>query len=299
MAQDIRLSSGFSLKRDVGIAVTGSKSETNRLLLLQALFPAISLENTSGSDDSAVMAEALRSASGVIDVQHAGTAMRFLTAYFAASEGREVVLTGSPRMQERPIGILVDALNALGASVSYEGRTGFPPLRIRGKALRGGHVKLKADVSSQYSSALLLVAPKLRDGLTLELEGAVTSAPYIRMTLALLGRLGIPSDFSGRLIRVPSAGRVGAVTLTVESDWSSASYFYSIVALADAGMSVTLSSFRADSLQGWRGCMNTLGWKRLSWRAGGYGSPGRRGSCCRGRSLSTCRKRRILRRRSR
>ncbi|HAT81538.1 MAG TPA: 3-phosphoshikimate 1-carboxyvinyltransferase, partial [Flavobacterium sp.] len=158
------------------IKITGSKSETNRLLLLQALFPNISLENTSNSDDSEVMQKALASNSQIptpnsllIDIHHAGTAMRFLTAYFAVNEGREVVLTGSTRMKERTIKVLVEALQQLGANISYENQEGYPPIRINGQKITKNQVSIPANVSSQYISALLLVAPKLENGLELTL----------------------------------------------------------------------------------------------------------------------------------
>ena len=166
------------------ISITGSKSETNRLLLLQALYPNLILENTSNSDDSEVMSKALKnfhlpshayrqagSNFQLIDIHHAGTAMRFLTAFFAIQENREVVLTGSSRMKERPIKILVDALRQLGAEISYEENEGFPPIRIKGKKLIQNKVSLPANVSSQYISALLFIAPKLENGLELTLEG--------------------------------------------------------------------------------------------------------------------------------
>lgn len=233
------------------IAITGSKSETNRLLLLQALFPDITLENTSNSDDSEVMTQALRTKDSVIDIHHAGTAMRFLTAYFATQENREVVLTGSSRMKERPIKILVEALRQLGASISYEENEGFPPIRISGKKLSENKVSLPADVSSQYISALLLIAPKLENGLELFLEGKITSVPYIKMTLALLEEIGIETKFQDNTITVkPKPTNVTTQVLTVESDWSSASYFYSIVALSAIGTEIQLSSYKENSLQG-------------------------------------------------
>jgi len=183
------------------ISVTGSKSETNRLLLLQALYPNISLENISKSDDSDVMLEALQKSkivnlqSSIIDVHHAGTAMRFLTAFFAIQENKEVILTGSSRMKERPIQILVEALKQLGAEITYEENEGFPPIRIKGQKITKHKVTLKADVSSQYISALLLIAPKLENGLELTLEGEITSIPYIKMTLALLNEIGVETSF--------------------------------------------------------------------------------------------------------
>ena len=177
------------------IAVTGSKSETNRLLLLKALYPNLKLQNISNSDDSDMMHNALSNSSRLKDIHHAGTAMRFLTAYFSIQEDQEVVLTGSSRMQERPIKILVEALKQLDVVISYEKNEGYPPIKIRGKRITKNEVVLKADVSSQYISALLLIAPKLENGLKLILEGKITSVPYINMTLALLNEIGVKTTF--------------------------------------------------------------------------------------------------------
>lgn len=232
------------------VKISGSKSETNRLLLLQALFPNLVLENNSDSDDSEVMTKALLSKDGIIDIHHAGTAMRFLTAYFAVQENREVVLTGSGRMKERPIKILVDALKQLGAEISYEENEGFPPIRIKGKKLTENKVSLSANVSSQYISALLLIASKLENGLELTLEGEITSIPYIKMTLALLNEIGIQTSFVANKIVVSPKAISDTKTLTVESDWSSASYWYSIVALSEIGTEIILSSYKESSLQG-------------------------------------------------
>ncbi|RKS99844.1 3-phosphoshikimate 1-carboxyvinyltransferase [Flavobacterium sp. 123] len=231
------------------IAVTGSKSETNRLLLLQALFSNITLANTSNSDDSEVMQKALKGNEEVVDIHHAGTAMRFLTAYFAVNEGREVVLTGSSRMQERPIKILVEALEQLGAKITYEKEVGYPPIRIKGQKITASKVTMAANVSSQYISALLLVAPKLENGLELTLEGSITSIPYIKMSLALLNDLNIQTSFEGNVIKVYPKPEVDSKVMTVESDWSSASYFFSLVALASQA-SVSLTSYKETSLQG-------------------------------------------------
>lgn len=239
------------------IGITGSKSETNRLLLLKALYPNLNIENTSNSDDSEVMQKALAVThhpspiTDVIDVHHAGTAMRFLTAFFAIQEGKEVVLTGSSRMKERPIKILVDALNQLGAEITYEEKEGFPPIKIIGKKLTQNKVSLPANVSSQYISALLLIAPKLENGLELTLEGEITSVPYIKMTLALLNEIGVKTSFENNIIKVtycPSP--IIHHPIIVESDWSSASYWYSIVALSEIGTQIKLSSYKENSLQG-------------------------------------------------
>ncbi|WP_222983340.1 3-phosphoshikimate 1-carboxyvinyltransferase [Flagellimonas meishanensis] len=232
------------------IQITGSKSETNRLLLLQALFPNIDIENLSNSDDAQVMQKGLKTTSGVVDIHHAGTAMRFLTAYFASQEGKNVILTGSNRMQERPIAVLVDALRDLGASIAYENNEGYPPLRITGKKIVANKVSLPADISSQYISALLLIAPSLVHGLKLELVGKITSVPYLKMTLALLDQIGVQTSFKGNHIKIIPAEKAGNNKLVVESDWSSASYFYSIAALCGAGTQIELSSYKKDSLQG-------------------------------------------------
>jgi 3-phosphoshikimate 1-carboxyvinyltransferase len=195
------------------------------------------------------MQKALQTSSDRIDIHHAGTAMRFLTAYFSHIQGRSVVLTGSSRMQERPIQILVDALRDIGASISYEKEEGFPPLKIHGKKLAGGKVELPADVSSQYISALLLLGPVLEQGLELHLVGKITSIPYINMTLSLLNSLGVSTSFEGQLICVSPMKEIKKDIQIVESDWSSASYFFSIAALSETA-EIHLTSFRKESLQG-------------------------------------------------
>jgi 3-phosphoshikimate 1-carboxyvinyltransferase len=238
------------------IAITGSKSESNRLLLIQALYPQITIDNLSNSDDSVLMQKALQtsisnSVSSSVDIHHAGTAMRFLSAYFSIKEGCEVLLTGSSRMKERPIKILVEALRHLGADIQYAENEGYPPLRIKGKKLTNSKVTLKANVSSQYISALLLIASKLENGLELTLDGTITSIPYIKMTLQLLHQIGVESHFKNNVITVkPQISNLKSKALTVESDWSSASYFYSIVALSDLCTEVTLTSYKNNSLQG-------------------------------------------------
>jgi len=231
------------------ITIPGSKSESNRLLILKGCYPNISITNLSNSDDTISLLKGIEQVDGIVDIHHAGTAMRFLTAYFSHQEGRSVVLTGSPRMQERPIQILVDALRTLGASISYENKEGFPPLKIEGKKLEGGKVELPADVSSQYISALLLLGPVLDQGLELHLIGEITSIPYINMTLALLNSLGVTTSFKGQLIRVSPLMEPKRATQIVESDWSSASYFFSIVALSESA-EIHLTSYRQESLQG-------------------------------------------------
>lgn len=240
-----------TINKKSALIITGSKSESNRLLLLQALYPNVSIDNLSNSDDSVLMQRALGSEDNLIDIHHAGTAMRFLTAYFSIQEGRSVVLTGSTRMKERPIKILVNALSDLGADISYLENDGYPPLQINGKKLNKSEVTLKANVSSQYISALLLIASRLEQGLELTLDGKITSVPYIKMTLNLLEQLGIETKFEGQTIRVkPYSNQQVDRTIIVESDWSSASYFYSIVALSPLNTEVVLSTYKEDSLQG-------------------------------------------------
>lgn len=231
------------------IRITGSKSESNRLLILQQLYPNLKIENLSNSDDSNLMLKALASTEDEINIGHAGTTMRFLTSLLAIKEGSDVVLTGSGRMKERPIGILVDALRTLGADITYVENEGFAPLRIKGTKLKGGAVRINGNVSSQYISSLLLIAPSLEEGITLEFEGAITSIPYIQMTLGLLNELGVTTSFDGEVIRVAPKDSIADAVVTVESDWSSASYYYSLVAMSANGK-ISLSAYKEKSLQG-------------------------------------------------
>ena len=232
------------------ITISGSKSESNRLLILQKLFPEISIENLSDSDDSVHMQHALSTQDELVDIGHAGTAMRFLTSYFAVQENRETVLTGSERMQNRPIEILVNALKDLGANITYEAKEGYPPIRIIGKKLIKDKVQINGNVSSQYISSLLLIASKLENGLEIELIGKITSIPYIKMTLSLLTQLGIDNKFEGNFITVYPKKSIHKQTVVVESDWSSASYFYSIIALSEIGSEIQLTAYKKESLQG-------------------------------------------------
>jgi len=237
-------------KLNASIAISGSKSESNRLLILQRLVAGLQIENLSDSDDSNHLQHALSTTNELVDIGHAGTAMRFLTAYFSVKEGREVVLTGSERMQNRPIAILVDALKSLGATISYEEKDGYPPIRIKGKHIRKKSVQINGNVSSQYISALMLIASSLPDGLEIELLGKITSVPYIDMTLTLLKELGIEASFVENKVTVQPFKAEIEKTIVVESDWSSASYFYSLIALSKIGSEVTLTAYKKDSLQG-------------------------------------------------
>lgn len=231
------------------VRITGSKSESNRLLLLQALFGNFEINNLSNSEDSDMMQKALASTNKTVDIHHAGTAMRFLTAYFAAYEGRETILTGSSRMQERPIGLLVKALNSLGADITYLKNEGYAPLLIKGKSLDKRKVALEANVSSQYISALMMVGASLSNGIEIELIGTITSVPYIEMTRSLLTQLGVESTFEGQVIKIEPAPSIDVAEMTVESDWSSASYYYGLAALCDSA-ELKLSSYKKNSLQG-------------------------------------------------
>lgn len=230
------------------IQITGSKSESNRLLILQAIYPKISIHNLSNCDDTKVLQNALKTEEKLIDIHHAGTAMRFLTAYFAQKENSDILLTGSKRMQERPIKILVEALRTLGAKIEYEKEEGFPPLRISGKKLEKNRVEIDATVSSQYITALMLIAPSLQNGLTIQLKNKPTSVSYINMTLALLEKLNLTTIFKENIITIEPK-KNSSTKIEIESDWSSASYFYSIVALSDQA-EITLANFRENSIQG-------------------------------------------------
>ena len=231
------------------LTITGSKSESNRLLVLKSLYPQIDIRNLSNSDDSQLTQKGLKSQKNIVDIHHAGTAMRFLTAYFAIQPGRQIVLTGSERMQERPIKILVEALNSLGADIAYEKEFGFPPLIIRGKEIKKDQVSLPANISSQYISALMLIAPRLKNGLKIDLLGETTSVPYIKMTQSIMDQLGFETAFEKSQIIIKPTSKIEANNWTVESDWSSASYFYSIMSMADSG-EITLSSYFEESKQG-------------------------------------------------
>lgn len=231
--------------------ITGSKSETNRLLILQALYLGVTISNGSTSDDTKIIQYALHTKNKVINVAHAGTAMRFLTAYFAQKKGTTVVLTGSSRMKERPIGILVTALRQLGADISYLEKENYPPLKINGKKLNKTNcIELPANISSQYVSALLLIAPTLTNGLQLKLIGKTTSLPYIKMTLALLKKATITTLFTNNIITISPKKNIIPVSFKVTSDWSSASYYYSLIALSKITTTIRLYNYTKNSLQG-------------------------------------------------
>ncbi|GAB6121428.1 3-phosphoshikimate 1-carboxyvinyltransferase [Dysgonomonas termitidis] len=230
------------------ISLPASKSISNRALILNAMsLSASEIANLSDCDDTNVMVEAFTSGSNLIDVKAAGTSMRFLTAFLAITPG-EWIITGTERMKERPIHLLVDALVSLGARIQYLGKVGYPPLKIKGTALDGGEIYLSGDVSSQFISALLMVAPSMSKGLTIHLEGNIISVPYIKLTLGMMAQFGVKTHWDGRTIKIyPEEYRT--THYTVESDWSAASYWYEMAALAGDAR-IELKGLFKNSMQG-------------------------------------------------
>ena len=233
---------------DQSITITGSKSETNRLFILNKIWGNILLENISNSEDSILLEKALEGNSEIVDVHHCGTAMRFLTAYFATQPDRNVILTGSERLQQRPIIALVEALQSLGAEIHYLNENHYPPLRIIGKKLTQNEVKIPADISSQFITALMLIGGSLENGLKIKLLGEVTSRPYIEMSLQIINKIGIKAEFLNNQIFIPPYTPHQTYHYKIESDWSSASYFYSMCAIGKE--KISLKSFKKNSLQG-------------------------------------------------
>ena len=234
------------------LEISGSKSISNRLLILKKLFENIIIENLSNSEDTQLLQHALNSEDSNIDIHHAGTAMRFLTSYYAIQEGKTTILTGSDRMKQRPIKFLVDALRDLGAEISYLENDGFPPLKITGKKLNISSVIIPASISSQFISSLMLIGAKLENGLEIILEGKITSRPYLEMTLKILRTIGISTRWEGNTIQISGEMQMEKnsqiIPFVVESDWSSASYSYSIAAIARD--TINLKYFKPYSLQG-------------------------------------------------
>lgn len=230
------------------ISVPSSKSISNRMLIIRAL--AVyggELCNLSESDDTRVLQNALEDNALVKDVGHAGTAMRFLTAYLSTRNGRHE-LTGSDRMKQRPLGPLVDALKHLGAGIEYLENEACPPLSILGGDLKGGDIEIEAGISSQFISALMMIGPVLDGGLTIHLRGTVVSGTYIEMTLALMKSCGADGRFDGRIIQVPQ-GKYKVEDFIVEADWSGASYWYQVAALLP-GSEIRIPGLFRESLQG-------------------------------------------------
>ncbi|WP_185856380.1 3-phosphoshikimate 1-carboxyvinyltransferase [Blattabacterium cuenoti] len=234
------------------ISITGSKSISNRLLILKAIYPDdIHIENLSNCQDTEVLNKSLNSiqTSNVFNIHHAGTAMRFLTSYFSIQEGKEVILTGSNRMKERPISGLVDALKKLGSEIYYLEKVGFPPIKIIGKKILGGKIDINAKISSQYISSLMLIASKFDTGLKIYLKEEITSIPYIKMTFDLLNQAGIKVSWSKKIIHILPGKEKVKKCFSIESDWSSASYYYSMAAISKK-CNITLKTYKNESLQG-------------------------------------------------
>ncbi|CAG0906125.1 unnamed protein product, partial [Darwinula stevensoni] len=231
------------------IQLGGSKSISNRLLILNALFEnKITLKNLSDAEDTDLLKQALETDNEVVDIHHAGTAMRFLTSYLSLLK-KEKILTGSERMKQRPIGILVDALRSMGISIDYLENQGFPPLKIHPSSFKTNKVQMQADTSSQYLTSLMLIGAKLPEGLELELIGTITSLPYLEMTLTMLNELGIEAKREGNLITILPKKECNSQNFTIESDWSSASYLYSLAALSE-NCRIEVSYLFEKSLQG-------------------------------------------------
>ncbi|MCY0970657.1 3-phosphoshikimate 1-carboxyvinyltransferase [Chryseobacterium wangxinyae] len=239
------------LSENKTIQISGSKSISNRLLILESLFSNIKIGNLSNSQDTQLLKKALSTNSETVDIHHAGTAMRFLTSYYSIQEGKTTILTGSGRMKERPIKNLVTALQNLGIKIEYLENEDFPPLKITGKKITQSKVDVPANISSQFITSLLLIAGKLEDGLEINLVGEITSRSYIEMTLDILTKFGIKNTFEGNTIRVENFkvnDQSSIVNYEVESDWSSASYFYSFAAIGRK--TIHLKSFYKESTQG-------------------------------------------------
>ncbi|YCJ91891.1 MAG: 3-phosphoshikimate 1-carboxyvinyltransferase [Candidatus Karelsulcia muelleri] len=238
----------FFLKGKINI--TGSKSESNRLLILKALYPnLINIKNISNSDDTYFLKKALFTTKKVININHSGTAMRFLTAFFSIKKNKEIILTGSYRMQERPISILVETLKKLGGKIFYEKKKGYPPLRIIGSNLLGGTISIDANLSSQYISAIMLIASQFKNGLKIFLSKKITSLSYIKMTFNILKKIGINVYWKKNIIIINKNNILKNKKILIESDWSSASYYYSLVAFCKKA-NLNLKFFTKKSIQG-------------------------------------------------
>ena len=229
------------------VTLPASKSISNRLLIIQALSAEGKITNLSDAEDTVVLQKLLREMPSVFDVGHAGTAFRFLTAFLSITKG-EYILTGSDRMKQRPIAPLVDALRVLGANIQYLEQEGFPPLQIVGQELVGGTVEIESSTSSQFISALMLIAPNLKNGLEIVLAGDVVSKPYIEMTASLMKRCNARIDFTGNRIIMPPSNYIFS-PIEVEYDWSAAGFWYELVAISKTPH-LLLSGLKPESIQG-------------------------------------------------
>ncbi len=228
----------------------GSKSISNRLVILEAVSGGkVKGLDHSAADDTLNLQQSIRNLSGNVNAGAGGTTFRFLLAYLAAKDGYEGMIGGTPRLNKRPVKPLVDALNALGADITYEEEYGFPPLRVKGRKLSGGSISIDGSISSQFLSALLLVAPTMKNGLELIPQRKIISFPYLKMTAEILNRCGISCTVSHKGVRVNSSS-FSEVSIPVERDWSSASYWYNFAALSGKGAEISLPGLRTVSLQG-------------------------------------------------
>ena len=234
---------------DLRFKLSGSKSESNRLLILKSLYRNISIKNISTSNDTQILKKNLENLNDRLNVGHAGTAMRFLTAFLSIQNGKTFKIFGSERMHKRPIGPLVEALNSIGANIIYLEKKGFPPLKIEGKKMKKNYLSIDGNVSSQYISALLLISPMIEKGLTINVEGDIVSKPYLDMTLFFLKKFGIKTILEKNKIQVFETKMIKDFNYEVESDWSSLSYFFSIVSLSQ-NASLQISKFRKNTIQG-------------------------------------------------
>ncbi|WGH25065.1 MAG: 3-phosphoshikimate 1-carboxyvinyltransferase [Candidatus Shikimatogenerans bostrichidophilus] len=236
------------------INICGSKSETNRLLIIKKLYKNvyIRLSNTSNSNDAKLMALSLRTRKNVINVQDAGTVMRFLVAYFSILKDRTVILTGTERMKKRPIYHLVKALNKIGCDIKYMKNIGYPPILIKGKKIYKNKIKINSKISSQYISSLILIGPKLKNGLIIKLSGDKISLSYIKLTISILKKLKFNIKFRKNYIIIKpfKSKSKEKIKYNIESDWSSASYFYSIISILDRNKKIILKKYKRNSLQG-------------------------------------------------
>ena len=231
------------------INISGSKSESNRLLILRAYTSYFNILNISDSDDTKTVMDALESNNEEINIGHAGTAMRFLTSYYSSISNSKKILTGSSRMKNRPISLLVEALNELGCDIEYIDKIGYPPIKINGKLISNNTVRLPANISSQYISSLMMLGVSLENGLKIKLSTKITSLPYILMTKRIIERIGGSVQINSNYIIIQQLKSKNITDQNVESDWSSASYFFSLVALSNYS-DITLSTFFKESIQG-------------------------------------------------
>ncbi len=231
------------------INLPSSKSISNRLLIIQALCKEnFTIENISDSDDTKYLQRSLLCQENIIDVEHSGTSFRFLTSYLSIQNAKEFILTGSDRMKERPIKELVSVLQKMGAKIEYLEDEGFPPLKTIGTDLEGGKIEIDGDVSSQFITSILLIAPTLRNGIELKILGELVSKPYIEMTLNLMSEFGVESDWTNNIISIKNQKYIPK-DYTVEADWSASSFWFEIASLSKR-CNIRLNGLQQNSIQG-------------------------------------------------